>query len=141
MRKIVIAIALMWDRLMRSIWNATDTLFSSFGAQVDKVISKEQEVPELTTQEKFRFYTGVLGYHQQQARAAGDEKTVEAIEDDLWEMADAYKKGKLEEYLHNKKKVTTEFDIQFDEDTGDVKVIKTNLKNGKTEEIETGVAG
>ena len=124
---------LMFEGLGKAMGTAMSSL-------QDKIISKEQEVPELSTPEKFRYYTGVLGYHQRLAKDRGDEETVQAIEDDLWEMAFAYKNGKLEEYLYKKTKTSIYYDIEIDEETGQEKVTKVNTEDGTREEIETGVA-
>lgn len=141
MRSIIITLILWWDRLLRAFATATENTFAGFGQLIDKVINKEQEAPELTTQEKFRYYTGVLGYHQKMARDRGDLQTVEEIEDDLWEMAHAYKHGDLENYLWKKTQSDVYYDVQIDEETGETKLFKINKENGTKEELETGVAG
>lgn len=136
-----ISLALTFERLARAFGNAGNNIFSSFNTLIDKVISKEQEVPELSTEEKFRYYTGVLGYHEKQARDAGDMETVEAIQDDMWAMAHAYKNGDLENFLWKKTQYEYIYDLIVDEETGEETILKINTQNGTTEEIKQRVAG
>jgi len=127
----ILGFFLMFEGLGKAIGQGVASL-------VDKVISKEQEVPELTTQEKFTYYTGVLGFHQQAARDRGDQETIDAIEDDLWEMAHAYKMGNLEEFLWKKTQTDTIYDFIVEED-GKTKLVIENLNDGSKKEVDTGI--
>lgn len=141
LRDALITLALIFERMARALGSSVDQVFTGFSSLVDKVISKEQEAPELSTEEKFRYYTGVLGYHEKQARDAGDIETVEAIQDDMWAMAHAYKNGDLENFLWKKTQYEYIYDLIVDEETGEETILKINTKNGTTEEIKQGVAG
>lgn len=122
-RSIGITLSLWWERLLRALGKGTSNTFST-ATNINTEESQElQQLKAMTSRETFQHYTGILGYHQNFYRENGDTEKVEAIEDDLWSMAAAYRDGTIKDFIHDKiKSNTIQYDFRHD-DNGDTYMI------------------
>ena len=110
-----------------------DALGDAIGNVADKVIGKEVQDPQLQAEEKFRYWVGVLSYWQDFYRKEGALDKVEEIEDDLWELADAYNNDNIEGYLKDKQNQKHTTDIEIDEENQTTTLKRTDNETGEVE--------
>lgn len=120
-------ISFTWSEFIRGLQNASGKLFGdTFLAGKEQMVDEQlRQIQEQTQQEVFIHWTAYLGTWQTKFRhvledkkmlpdgsivkhqytneeKADAEKQLELLEDELWEMAAEYNKGKIKEYIYQK---------------------------------------
>ena len=167
---IYISIELILGRFVRSVGSAVNTSFTALTGAIGKVVRSDQrlfEVQQMTDQEVFTLWTANLGLEQtfrrhiledkymnrqtgeiEERQYSDEEKEraeleIQLIEEDLWALAAAYKRGKVQRFVEEKRAepMYTPTEIIDNEDgtwtlinkeTNEAKIIDENGKEIKT---------